>query len=333
MRNLSAMVLIVLVAACGTLQAGQDVSPSADDENLPRSFRDDSRHDQGWLELCQTMVKDSEARAPATQEGIVGGQPSSAPASGAVSAPYTPWWQRYGPAYPGDFRHSFGRDVKELLPTVWDDTKATFTNPWSIAGMLAAGAAGIALASTDADDTVEDHFTRHGSQLNSFWDSVGDVGGNPGTHFAAAGAMYIVTLASGDNRNYEVSKTLINALAINGVVTLTLKGVFRTESPNGDENGWPSGHASSSFCLATVLAEEYGPVVGVPLYGFATFVAYERVDARNHDFSDVVSGALIGMAIGHAVTKNHQMRLAGLEVQPYFNPSNGAVGVALVKNW
>ena len=33
-----------------------------------------------------------------------------------------------------------------------------------------------------------------------------------------------------------------------------------------------------------------------PLLAFAGFVAYERVDATNHDFSDVVSGSLIGIA-------------------------------------
>ncbi len=246
---------------------------------------------------------------------------------------FVPWQKRRGPAYPNDYWKSFGRDAKELPATLWDDTKAVVKNPWSIAGLVAAGAAGIALSASDADDHIADHYTRHGSQLNTFWDSVGDAGGNPGTHFAIAGAMYFTSLATKDTKTYETSKALINALAINGVVTLALKGLVHTRSPNGDPFGWPSGHTSSSFCFATVLAEAYGPWVGIPLFAFASYVGYERVDARNHDFSDVISGALIGIAIGHAVMQNHKTRIFGFELVPWADPADNAVGIALAKQF
>ena len=85
--------------------------------------------------------------------------------------------------------------------------------------------------------------------------------------------------------------------------------------------------------MATVLNEAYGPWVGVPAFAFATFVAYERVDARNHDLNDVVSGALIGMAIGYAVYQNHEPQILGMDVIPFIEPSRGTVGVALTKSW
>jgi hypothetical protein len=265
-----------------------------------------------------------------------GGEPNALPVTAETAPPsaaYVPWRERSGPAYPGDFWHSFGRDAKELPATLWDDTQATFTEPVSWICFGLAGAAGIALHGNNGDDQVERHFEHHGSQLNGFWDSVGDAGGNPATHFAIAGAAYLMSLAKGDTRTYEVSKTMLNALIINGLFTEALKVATRTESPNGDELGWPSGHASSSFCFATVAYEAYGPWVGVPLFGFAGFVGYERLDARNHDFSDVISGALIGVAIGHAVAKNHQPKFLSMDVVPYVNPNNGAVGIALSKQW
>ncbi len=246
---------------------------------------------------------------------------------------YVSWEKRRGPAYPGDFWHSLGRDAKELLPTLWDDTKATATNPPALILIGAAGAAGIVLSATDVDDHVADHYTRHGHQLSKGWDAVGDIGGNPGTHFGVAGAMYLISLYNNDTKNYEVSKTLINALALNGLTPLALKGIVRTRSPNGDPWGWPSGHTSSTFCLATVLHEAYGPWVGVPLFAFAGFVGYERIDARNHDFSDVISGALIGIAIGHAVSQNHKAKIFGMDVIPYVDPATGATGLALIKQW
>jgi len=81
-----------------------------------------------------------------------------------------------------------------------------------------------------------------------------------------------------------------------------------------------------------VLHEAYGPWVGIPLFAFASYVGYERIDARNHDFSDVLSGMLIGIAIGHAVSQNHQPKIFGFDVIPYAAPSGGA-GVALVKRF
>ena len=281
--------------------------------------------DATWL----AAVDQRAAREPADAEGQ--------DEADKANLPYTPRQERRGPAYPGDFWRSFGRDAKELPASLWDDTKATFTNPWALAGFVGAAAAGVAIDASNGNGCVADHFGYrrggHGSQLNTFWDTVGDVGGNPGTHFAVAGAMYFASLYRQDTKNYEVSKALINALALNGMMTIALKGITHTESPNGDPLGWPSGHTSSTFCLATVLHEAYGPWVGVPLFAFASFVGYERIDARNHDFNDVISGALIGIAIGHAVYQNHRPRVMGFDVIPYADPSRNAFGVALARQW
>jgi len=283
-----------------------------------------------WLAMGQELAK---ADAAASKAPSASTKPASAPAADlAAGQRYVPWRNRYGPAYPGEFWTSFGRDGKEFLPIMWDNTKATVTNPLSLVCIGLAGASGIAINASGADDKVADHYERHGSQLNTFWDSVGDAGGNPGTHFAIAGAAYLATLAANDVGNYEKSKTMLHALALNGIVTEALKVAARTHSPNGDPLGWPSGHMSSSVCFATVLHEQYGPMVGVPAFAFAGYVGYERIDARNHDFSDVVSGAFLGLAIGHAVAQNSQARIAGMKLVPYVDP-RGVAGVALVKDW
>jgi len=277
-----------------------------------------------WAERGWTLAQ-APAKAPL-------GAPQTAPAAEQAAAG---WPARRGPAYPGDFWRSLGRDALEMPATFWDDAKATVTNRPALALIGLAGLAG-AVVNNNWDDDVERHFGYgphgHGSQLNSEWDGIGGFFGSPAFHFPLAGAMYLTSLIRDDVENYEKAKTLINALALTGATTISLKWAVNTESPNGDENGWPSGHTSSSFCLATVAYEEYGPWVGVPLLGFATFVGYERLDARNHDFSDVVSGALIGIAIGHAVSRNHQGRLMGMTLVPYTHP-DGSTGLALYKRW
>lgn len=259
--------------------------------------------------------------------------PAIQPTKPAPKAGIPHWVQRRGPAYPNDRWRTLGRDVTELPATVWLDAKAVASDHWSLAGLAAAGVAGLALSGDGGNDCAERHFSKHGNSLGGFWDSVGDVGGSPGTHFAVAAAMYAWSLHDGDTKRYETSKTLVNALAINGLLTLGLKGLAHTESPNGDEAGWPSGHTSSTFCFATVMHKAYGPWAGMPLYAFATFVGYERLSARNHDLSDVVSGALIGIAVGHAVSENHRLRIFGMDVVPYVSPGTGGTGIALTKRW
>lgn len=285
--------------------------------------------DPTWFALGLALAQ--EAREAADEAaGEAATKPTTRPAD---ARGYVHWRRRHGPAYPGDFWPSFGQWWKELPATLWDDTVATVTNPVSLAGIVAAGVSGIVINASGADNRVSDHYDKHGPALEKSWDLVGDIGGNPGTHFAVAGAMYLTSLARMDKENYEKASTLINALAINGLVTLALKGATGTRSPNRDPFGWPSGHTSSTFCFATVIYEEYGPWVGLPLFAFAGFVGYERIDARNHDFSDVISGALLGMAIGHAVAQNHQPRVMGFDVMPYVDPSRNAVGLVFSKSW
>ena len=225
--------VVLLAGGCATFDTGMVASamtrhelfgsPQAASAPIgargPAQVRSDAAEGRpGWLATGEALAQ----------------KPEEAPEPPAEAESFTPWRERRGPAYPGDVWHSFGRDAKELPATLWSDTKATVTDPLSLIGIGAAGVTGIVLNASGSDNRVADHFTRNRSQLNGFWDSVGDVGGNPGTHFAVAGAMYFAALSRNDVKTYEVSKTLINALAINGVYTLALKGIVRTRSPNGD---------------------------------------------------------------------------------------------------
>jgi len=270
-----------------------------------------------WLALAADIQAD-----PSTHLEPAQTQPATAPGS------RRDWKTRTGPPYPGDFWHCLGRDAKDFPAVLWDDTKATATNPVSLLALTIAGVTGITLSGANGNDQVQEHFERHGSQLNSEWDSFGSVIGQPGVHFAAAGLAYLLTLDGEHNKTHEATQAMISALALTGIATTGLKVAARTESPNGDEYGWPSGHASSSFAVATVLAEYYGPWAAIPAFGLASFVGYERLDARNHDFSDVISGAFIGIAFGHAVAKNHMPRVMGMDLIPYATPDGGA-GLAL----
>lgn len=232
-----------------------------------------------------------------------------------------------------DIRRTFERDLMELPGDVWADAKRAGRRNTTLAALVAIGLSEIALDAADANQWAGDHYTRRGPQLNKFWDTVGDAGGNPALHFAVTGAAYFTSLARDDEQTYRNAKTMFNALSITGLVTLATKATFRTQSPNGQGWGWASGHTSSSVCFATVAAHQYGPWAGVPLGALATFVAYQRVDARTHDLNDVVAGALIGAAVGHAVATDREPKILTMTVLPHIDPRTGAPGITLYKSW
>ena len=95
----------------------------------------------------------------------------------------------------------------------------------------------------------------------------------------------------------------IESVLVNGVI----KGLFRRTRPPWEverphrlrrprSSSFPSGHASSAFLAATLLADE-DPALR-PVYLLAAFVAVSRIHVRIHHASDVAAGAALGLALG-----------------------------------
>jgi len=62
-------------------------------------------------------------------------------------------------------------------------------------------------------------------------------------------------------------------------------------------SSFPSGHATSAFCAATLLSD--GDPHLAPLYfGAATLVALSRIHVKIHHASDVVGGMAFGLVLG-----------------------------------
>ena len=223
------------------------------------------------------------------------------------------------------------RDVQDMPTDLWRDTKRVYTNPVNLVILGTAYGGSLAIQELGPDDSVEDHFDGQHHHFKKEWREAFAAAGNPGTHFAMAGAWYLLGQQTQDEKTYEVGKTLFSALIINGLTTLVSQAATWDRSPNGEMGTFFSGHTSSSFCMASVLHEAYGHLVGVPLYGLATLVAIERVEDQEHYFADVIMGAVVGTVIGHSVASGREPEFFGWKLVPYAS-TNGGAGVAFMKS-
>ena len=234
-----------------------------------------------------------------------------------------------------DIWHQMGHEAKDLIThDFWRGFRSSF---WDLENAVTLGAtwgASIAIRGTGVDHTIRSR-TRGHRQLGDF-DEPLQILGNPGTHFAGAGALWLASALTKDVREHEVAKSLTQALAVNGVTTMMLKAACNTRTPDHERLGWPSGHTSSAFTVAAVLNEYYGPWVGVPSLALAGLCGYQRLDSRVHDFSDVVFGAMLGYVIGSSIAREEQARfpeIFGMQIIPYYDEYTGASGLALMKTW
>jgi membrane-associated phospholipid phosphatase len=100
----------------------------------------------------------------------------------------------------------------------------------------------------------------------------------------------------------------VEAVLVNGVIkgliprtrpTPKTRRPFRLRSPK--TTSFPSGHASAGFTAATLITDAGGaPAVWYPL---AAVVGFSRVHVSIHHASDVVAGAIVGVALGQAAKR------------------------------
>ena len=106
-----------------------------------------------------------------------------------------------------------------------------------------------------------------------------------------------------------------------------LKYAIDEKRPDGKSYSFPSVHASVSFTSAEFLRKRYGWEYGIPAYALATFVAYSRVETRQHYVHDVIAGAVIGIGSSYLFSRPYK----GWYVQPVMDTK--FYGVNLSCSW
>jgi membrane-associated phospholipid phosphatase len=127
-------------------------------------------------------------------------------------------------------------------------------------------------------------------------------------------------------RDWKGTLQLGESVALTEGVSLGLKYSVEETRPNGGKGSFPSLHTSISFCAAEFLRKRYGWECGIPAYAAASFVAYSRVEAREHYPHDVIAGAAIGIISSYIFTRPYK----GWHVQA--EAANGYYGIRFSRN-
>lgn len=225
-------------------------------------------------------------------------------------------------------------NIEDWPKRIIEDTKETFLKPDNMIALLLAGGASIAMHSSDADKELAENFDNP-RVFHGFADESLNVIGSSWTHLGASSLWYAMSAKNQDEFNKQRAGAMLRALGVTSVITMSLKAIRDNESPNGKKWAWPSGHAASSFTVASVLDEFYGPRVGIPSYALASLVSYRMIDSGDHWGSDIVFGATLGWVVGHTFAGKHkELEVAGFKVVPYMAGNNGpAMGFSLVKQF
>ena len=140
-----------------------------------------------------------------------------------------------------------------------------------------------------------------------------------GASYTLAGFTGATLLLGQLTKNQHLRETGLLSLEAFGhtqIVVFGLKQITNRERPlDGDGGGgfweggnsFPSGHAATSFAVATVFAYEYRRHIAVPItaYALASLVSASRLSAQRHWVSDIFVGASAGFLIGRFVYKRH----------------------------
>jgi membrane-associated phospholipid phosphatase len=228
----------------------------------------------------------------------------------------------------------FWNDVKQTPGMLWADAKSLVT--WPNAIVLGAAGGASVWVRHDLDQKVRNETAEHPLRWGQGSVVLREFG-EYSYQLPVLAGVYAASLWTQDPTLHEFSVTTFSAYGLSAAATVAIKGITNTQRPTTQfehgHYGFPSYHASSTFSIAACLDEFYGWKVGVPAYVLAGLVGWSRIDQREHDLSDVLFGAVLGVVIGKTVAAAHLDRQADLKIAPYFDTQNRATGIAVEKRY
>jgi len=236
---------------------------------------------------------------------------------------------------------------RQYLTQYYTDTRDWFTAPltWEKKDWLKmATIAGTITALTVLDKPVQQFLLENQSSAIS---SITKFGFEPMGYMysiAAIGGFLLHGSLAGNDRSRSTGLMALESYILSGLLVRIPKYAFdrpRPEAWQGSgtdkwygpvhRKSFPSGHTTSAFAVASVIAYQYKdkPWVPVTAYTLASLAGISRVYDNRHWISDVFAGAVFGTVTGNFICRQRQQNQ--LLVEPV--SISGISGVKLIYRW
>ena len=209
----------------------------------------------------------------------------------------------------GDYFEGYISDIKGILtsPSHWQ------RSDWIKASLIAGITAGLYTQDQKIQNWVQENRSSVSDKISKFVKPFGD-----GRYtLPGLGALYLYGHFFEDEKAQRTALLSLESFVVSGLFIQIMKFVGHRHRPSSGDpyNIWdgpsfstsnlsfPSGHSSSAFAIATVIASEYRDKAFIPplAYGIATLTALSRVNDNAHWASDVFFGAVIGYFTAKAI--------------------------------
>ncbi len=166
----------------------------------------------------------------------------------------------------------------------------------------------------------------HNSVTHLSLGDLGDTLGGPAVSASLAIGLFVSGRFVKEGRFRAATYDLAVGTVLDaGYFQLVKVAVGRERPDRSNNQSFPSGHTSHAFMFATIAQKHYGWKLGAPLYAFAGFVGYSRLNKDVHWLSDVLAGATLGYISGITVVRQDHKPVPGrrtVMVAPILGPSH-----------
>jgi hypothetical protein len=231
--------------------------------------------------------------------------------------------QQEGPAGPGRNRDtvpSAGYYAREIIPDLQGGTMRIFSRDNVPLVLIGVGLTGLAFT---VDHRVRNYFLEKKPMVHQ-----ANIGDKVGQGYFPIG-VGVALLGAGewldDKKMADTGVVTMEGLAVTVIATEGLKYAVSRKRPNGtDHLSFPSGHASGMASMSASVSEMYDwdLRIAVPLYLLTAFVGASRLQANQHNLSDVIAGITLGTLVGTSFArlekeKDHEKGSAtGISIVP-----------------
>ena len=226
---------------------------------------------------------------------------------------------------------------KSYLVSYITDSRDIITAPfhwnkkqWLSFGAISTGTFLVHLYDTEINNYFQSKQTSLGKNISKYgWEPFGS-----GVYSMSGMFLFYVQGSIRKNqRSKKVALLGIKAYLLSGLFAQVPKFLINRHRPYHDTpsnpnifegpspkifHSFPSGHTTSAFSVAAVIANEYSSTVWVPIvsYSLASMVGISRMYDNKHWASDILFGAAFGWSIGKLVQKSKNWHI---QMTPYSN--------------